>query len=115
MPVATTSLLAKPAGPTDEGGAQVAAGKTHDINRPGLYKLLQAFDQDQLEAALQDLRQMTGLTEGDLPGCMPILFFATMPESFDDGFRSLQNYVASGVSVQHLSALQLVAGRQTAC
>ena len=93
----------------------MAAGKTHDINRPGLYKLVQAFDPVQLEAALQDLRQMTGLTEEHLPDGMPVLFFATMPESFDDGFRSLQKYVASGVSVQHLSALQLVAGRQTAC
>ena len=80
-----------------------------------MYKLILAFNQDQMEAALQGLRQMTGLTNKDLPGCMPVLFFATMPQSFDDGFRRLQKYVASGVSVHHLSVVQLVAGGQTAC
>ena len=95
--------------------AQIAAGKTHDINRPGMYELVQAFNQDQMRAALQGLREMTGLTNKDLPGCMPVLFFATMPESFDDGFKRLQKYVASGVSVQHLSVVQLVAGEQPAC
>ena len=80
-----------------------------------MYELVQVFDQDQMEAALQGLRQMTGLTKKDLPGCMPVLFFATMPESFDDGFRRLQKYVASGVSIQHLPVVQLVAGGQTVC
>lgn len=75
---------------------QMAAGKTHDINRPGMYELVQAFSQDQMDTALQDLQGMTGLTEQDLPGRMPVIFFATMPESYDDGFRSLQKYVARG-------------------
>ena len=115
MPVAATSLSAKPAGPADEGVAQMAAGKSHDINRPGLYDLVQAFDQDQMEAALQGLQSMSGLTDEDLPRWAPVLFFATMPESYDDGFKSLQKYVAKGVSIQHLSVWQLVAGRRTAC
>ena len=65
----------------------MAAGKTHDINRPGMYELVQAFGQDQMDTALQDLQGMTGLTEQDLPGRMPVIFFATMPESYDDGFQ----------------------------
>ena len=93
----------------------MAAGKTHDINRPGMYELVQAFGQDQMDTALQDLQGMTGLTEQDLPGRMPVIFFATMPESYDDGFRSLQKYVARGVSSQHLSVWQFVAGTRTAC
>ena len=106
---------AKPARPADEVVAQIAAGKTHNINRRGMYELVRASNQDQMGAALQGLREWTGLTEKDLPGCMPVLFFATMPQFFNDGFRRLQRYVASGVSVQHLSFVQLVAGRQTAC
>ncbi|BDA48950.1 hypothetical protein COCOBI_13-0600 [Coccomyxa sp. Obi] len=72
---------------------QVAAGKSHDINRPGLCQLVRGFGKDRMKAAVKDLRRMTELTAADLPGWRPVLFFATMPESFDDGFKALQKYV----------------------
>ena len=103
VPIAATPHLAKPAGPTDEGGAQIAAGRRHEINRPGLFQLVQAFRKDRMKAAVRDLWTMTGLTTEDMPGCKPVLFFATVPESFDDGYKALQKYVKGKVGVQHLS------------
>ena len=93
----------------------MAAGKTHDINRPGLSQLVRSFVKDQMKAAVQDLRRMTGLTAKDLPGWRPLLFFATIPESYDDGYKALQKYVVGKVGVQHLSVWQVVAGRRMAC
>ncbi len=106
MPVAVAPLLVKP-GPADKCGAQMAAGKQHTINRPGLSALIRGFSPAQMRAAVKHLRSVTGLTREQLPGCKPILFFVTMPESYDDGYKALQKYVEGKVSIHHLTIWQL--------
>ena len=82
---------------------QMAAGKTHTINRPGLLQLIRAFTKEEMREAIQGLQVMTGLAARQLPGTKPVLFFATLPESFEDGFQALQEYVKGKVSVHYLS------------
>ena len=87
----------------DKRVMQMAAGKTPTINRPGLLQLIRAFTKEETREAIWGLRGMTGLTARQLPGTKPVLFFATLPESFEDGFQALQEYVEGKVSVHHLS------------
>ena len=86
-----------------ERGMQMAAGKTHSINRPGLLQLIRAFTKEEMREAVRGLRGMTGLTASQLPGTKPVVLFATKTQSFDSGCQSVQGYVEGKVSVHHLS------------